>query len=467
MTIKIGSFCSGVEAATLAFTPLGATTEYVAEIEPFPAAVLAERHGASAPRYLPDPKKARTVKEREDAILRAKAMLKVGKWNTWREPANGRLINYGDFTAIDPDELPAVDLLVAGTPCQGFSAAGLRGSLEDARGQLTLYFVKLAHELVKRGKIKGFLWENVPGVLATSDNAFGSFLGGIVGADGPLQGYDHGGRWPSCGMVEGPAGRAAWRILDAEYFGLPQRRKRVFLVADFAGWIDPAAVLFELASVRGNSETRPVTREGTARNPSQSPERGDCGLSGRSPPKSGLSPSDGLHAVVAGQYIGSAEGGAPDAPVLTASNLEKGVNNQTPLISQVVAFALRGREQGAVPEVHQSGDTIGTLRAGEGGSSRDYLALEYGTRTVVRRLTPLEAERCMGFPDFYTEIPYQGKPASKCPDGPRFKAIGNSKAVPVVQWIGRRIIASACELENRIHKQSTEKNVDQDQSLCC
>lgn len=209
--ITFFSVCSGIEAATVAWSPLGWQCVGVSEIEKFPSAVLAHHY--------PDVK------------------------------------NHGDFTTVDVATLPRVDILCGGTPCQAFSVAGLRRSLDDARGNLSLSFVRLAHELADNNGLRNVVWENVPGVLSTKDNAFGCFLGALVGADDAVP-PPAGRRWPDEGMVSGPKGRAAWAVLDAQYFGLAQRRKRVILVADFGNGADPAAVLLEFHGLSRNPPTR-------------------------------------------------------------------------------------------------------------------------------------------------------------------------------------------------------------------
>lgn len=225
------SICSGIEAASVAWAGLGWSPVGFAEIDKFASAVLAERFGSNMPG----------------------------------EPFPGNAPpNFGDFTAIPLDTLGTVDLLVGGTPCQAFSFAGKRLSLEDARGNLTLAFAVLAHELAGSHGCRNAVWENVPGVLSTSDNAFGCFLGALVGADAPLDLPKGIGRWPDEGMVEGPRARAAWRVLDAQYFGLAQRRERVFVVVDFGNGADPAAVLFEPQGLRGNSPPRREAGQRTA-----------------------------------------------------------------------------------------------------------------------------------------------------------------------------------------------------------
>ena len=217
--MRFGSVCSGVEAASLAWNPLGWQAAWFAEIEPFPCAVLAH-HYPNVP-------------------------------------------NYGDMTTlperIRKGEIEAPDLLCGGTPCQAFSVAGMRKSLDDARGNLSLVFCELANAIDSARSVCGLapaiiFWENVPGVLHTKDNAFGCFLAGLVGSDVPLTPGTKGDRWPSAGMAAGSKRRAAWRVLDAQFFGVPQRRRRVYVVASSGegGGIDPSQILFERRSLSGN-----------------------------------------------------------------------------------------------------------------------------------------------------------------------------------------------------------------------
>ncbi|WP_457659573.1 DNA cytosine methyltransferase [Sinorhizobium medicae] len=212
-SLRFLSVCSGIEAASVAWHPLGWRAVAYSEIEKFPSTVLAHHY--------PD------------------------------------VPNLGDFTKIDVATLGQVDILAGGTPCQAFSVAGLRQSLADARGNLSLEFVRLAHELAASNGLRNVVWENVVGVLSTKDNAFGCFLAGLVGADSAIEPPAR-GKWPRHGMVSGPKGRAAWRVLDAQYFGVAQRRRRVIVVADFGNGADPAEVLFEQDSMRRHS---PPSRE--------------------------------------------------------------------------------------------------------------------------------------------------------------------------------------------------------------
>ena len=234
--IRYLSICSGIEAWTVACEGLGYQPVAFSEIDKFASAVLAHRFGSNMPG----------------------------------EPLSGNAPpNIGDFTRLIEDEalraqLGRIDILVGGTPCQAFSFAGKRLSLADARGNLTLAFAVLMHELAGSHGLRNAVWENVPGVLSTADNAFGCFLGALVGADHPLDLPKGVGRWPDAGMVAGPRARAAWRVLDAQYFGLAQRRERVFVVVDLGGGADPAAVLFEPQGLRGNSPPRREAGEGAA-----------------------------------------------------------------------------------------------------------------------------------------------------------------------------------------------------------
>lgn len=366
------SVCSGIEAASVAWDPLGWTPAAFAEIDPFPSSVLAHHY--------PEVK------------------------------------NHGDFTAIQSGWIGGtVDLLVGGTPCQSFSIAGQRAGLADDRGNLALQFALLA----ERVRPRWILWENVPGVLsANGGRDFGSILGALE-----QLGYG----W-------------AYRVLDAQHFGVPQRRRRVFLVGHFGDFRRAAAVLFERHSLQGHSSPRREEWEATPASPSRCLDGGrEGGLipfdttqitskENRSQPKPGDPKTDG-HGIavfaVNDFSLGTWEEVDRACSTLSASS------DRSRLASVVEIRSFDSRTALAPHGASIETDTANTLRSSD---HKEPQLIRNGP--AVRRLTPLECERLQGFPDDYTLVPWRGKPA---PDGPRYKAIGNSMAVPVMRWIGERI----------------------------
>lgn len=419
--------CAGISASTVAWKPLGWEAAAYSEIEAAPRAVLAHHY--------------------PDTPL------------------------HGDFTTIRGDEYGAIDLLVGGTPCQDFSVAGLRAGLDGDRGNLSLEFLRLAD----RARPRWVVWENVPGVLSIDGGrAFGAILGGL----GEL-GYGF-----------------AYRVLDAQFFGVPQRRRRVFVVGCAGDWRGAAAVLSERHSLSGHPAPRREAGEGVAISPTI--RAGGNSTGGTRPPGTDVDTADSLiptaygggntsgpipvaaalaahgrrqdfevetfitHALRGEGFDASEDGtgrGTPLVPVVTPIDMRQasrgatmtnnraegcsggapgtGIGNPgdpAPTVSTshvaAVAFDMRGRDGGA--QFEGPHDTA-NIRAASGGSSRSYVA-----SSAVRRLTPRECERLQGFPDDYTLVPHRGKPMA---DGPRYKALGNSMAVPVMRWIGERIAA--------------------------
>jgi DNA (cytosine-5)-methyltransferase 1 len=457
--MRYGSVCSGIEAASVAWHPLGWEPAFFSEIEAFPRAVLAHRFP-----HVP---------------------------------------LHGDFTTIKGDEYGPIDLLVGGTPCQSFSVAGLRGGLADDRGNLALEFLLLA----QRTRARWLVWENVPGVLSSNGGRdFGAILGGMVEL-----GYG-----------------IAYRVLDAQFFGVPQRRRRVFVVGYLGDWRRAAAVLFERQSLSGDPAPRREKGKNAPTLPSRSTAGGGLGtdfdLDGGLIPYdvdgcvNSLTANNGQRNEVSDVVRGSGiPWPAEIAPTLNAAFGDKqGLEDQHALngAGLFVTHALRGEgfdasEDGtgrgtpivpvgfnarqdpdhwhdrtgpldtdgstqAVFDPNQitsktnrsvptpgichtltstgnapvafsckdhgadAGDTAPTLRAMGHANSHANAGgqLAAVTGTAVRRLTPRECERLQGFPDDWTLVPHRGKPAA---DGPRYKALGNSMAVPCMRWIGERI----------------------------
>lgn len=416
--MKYGSVCSGIEAASKAWEPLGWKPAWFSEIEPFPSAVLAHH---------------------------------------WPE-----VTNLGDMTkiadAVRAGDVEAPDVLVGGTPCQAFSIAGLREGLSDDRGQLTLSYVELANAIDTKRRERGepesiIVWENVPGVLSSKDNAFGCFLAGLAGESSELQ--PAGGKWTHAGCVSGPERVIAWRVLDAQFFGVAQRRRRVFVVASARKGFDPAAVLFELDSVRRDSAPRRETQKAVAALTARGV--GTCGADDNQ------AQAGHLIAFGGGNTAGHIDVATactahgirldfdtetfavhgtqdPDTNRELAHTLGRNNGQENAIVTEPFTLAIRGRSEGSTIEVRNDGTANALLTPNGSRAGMGVGAIGWGMQ--VRRLTPIECERLQGFPDNHTLISWRGKDADECPDGPRYKAIGNSMAVPVMRWIGERIAAA-------------------------
>jgi DNA (cytosine-5)-methyltransferase 1 len=544
---KYATLCSGIEAVSMASESLDLEAVFFSDIEKFPIAVL-EHHYPETPQF--------------------------GDMMAWRE--------------WPKEKLAEVDLLVAGTPCQAFSVAGGRKSLEDDRGNLTLEFVRICDAIDNIRSDSGkqpawFCWENVPGVLSVEDNAFGCLLAALVGSDTPIQPTHHQG-WTGAGVVSGPKRTAAWRIIDAQYTGVAQRRRRVFVVASASQNASCAKILFESEGVRRDiapsrkkgetaaaclgvspaASSQPNVANGQGNvvaDPPDWPADVTCTMNAAYGDKQGIEDQhalagasmfvpDGDDVDKIQQTFGMSGFGAPqrkDTAMLTTNNCSH-IRGDSPLIiddrgdisdddiatplrvggeaptliteEPVMACIASGQanapatEDGSVPTLtclHEApifalhSACIG--RNPEAGPRKDYkddecgytldatgqaqavayamdslqsnamksdnphsgcrpvdlsktldatvpepsknqggmAVLENGDKAVggvsiVRRLTPIECERLQGFPDNYTRIPYRNKPPEKCPDGPRYKALGNSMAVPVMKFLITRIV---------------------------
>jgi len=436
--VRYGSVCSGIEAATVAWHPIGWTPAFFSEIEKFPRAVLAH-HYADTPCH-------------------------------------------GDFTTIGAYEYGPIDLLVGGTPCQSFSIAGLRGGLADDRGNLALEYLRLA----QRTRPQWLVWENVPGVLSSNGGRdFGSILGGMVEL-----GYGIAYRVLDAQYFGIPQRRRRvfvvgclgdWRRAAAVLFerhslsGHPAPRREKGQVAptvpsrgsaggglgtdfDCDGGLTvmahgqggaeittgkaptlscnhEAPILAHSLRAEGFDASEDGTGRGTPLVPVAIQERATSENEAAGPDGKGFR-TDGMaytleaRATVQAVAFGLATQQEPKwaeelCPTLQVPSRCGGGQ------PDAVAFDMRGRDGGA--QFEGPHDTA-NIRAASGGSSRSYVA-----SSAVRRLTPMECERLQGFPDGYTQIPWRGKDADQCPDGPRYKALGNSMAVPVMNWIGRRI----------------------------
>ena len=361
--MKYGSVCSGVEAATVAWHPLGWEPQWFSEIEPFPSEVLAQHY--------PDTP------------------------------------NFGDMTKFKewPNDRP-VDLLVGGTPCQSFSVAGLRKGLDDPRGNLMLTYLAIA----ERYSPRWLVWENVPGVLSSNRGRdFGTFLGAL----GQL-GYGF-----------------AYRVLDAQYFGVAQRRRRVFVVAGSrSGCAEEVLALTE--SCGGNPPTRGEAREAVAANAAR------CFAGSREASVAAAlettchdySRADGFNMVAQpfsphGHY--RYEASDQSATLQGRENRQAG---STHLVAQ--AFRKSKRAQTANDDETWVDDGLAnTLNGFDTGDARTTHAV--ATPMVVRRLTPVECERLQGFPDGWTDIGTD-KPTA---DSHRYKQLGNAVTVNVAEWIAR------------------------------
>jgi len=418
------SLFSGIEAASVAWLPLGWTCVGVAEIDPFPCAVLAHHY--------PDVPNLGSVVDITDAQIAA---------------------------------LGPIDIVVGGSPCQDLSVAGKRAGLAGERSGLFHQQLRIFHAARHFCGARFLLWENVPGAFSSNRGLdFAVVAGAMAGCRLPVPEIG----WGQEGVALGDHGLLEWAVLDAQWFGLAQRRRRVFALLDAGDWANRPPILLEPDKLRGDS--------------APSREAGE---------DSAASTGDGI-----ARCVTASEGKRGDletcnfvAHTLRGEGFdasEDGTGRGTPLVP--VGVALRGRDGGATAEL---GDEVAfTLRASEGGGDKPHVlahafdarqsdVIQYGDKSgpidtdghsigvlaehyshdycqdriysssgiapalnggmQVRRITPTECERLQGFPDNYTAIPWRKKPASECPDGPRYRALGNSMAVPVMRWIGKRI----------------------------
>lgn len=439
------SLFSGIEAASIAWRPLGWECVAVSEIEPFPCEVLKQRHGA--------------------------------------------VPNLGDVTKISEEDikrLGRIDLVVFGSPCQDLSVAGKRKGLEGERSGLFHVAINIVKWAKEHGGCRFALWENVPGAFSSNKGRdFAAVVGRMAGCrDVPVPPKG----WGSEGCAIGEEGILEWATLDAQWFGVAQRRRRVFALADFGDWVLRPPILLEPESLRGDSPPSREPGEGASSDTAPcltSSGRGveRCGdtrgqdpviavrdrrsvLKEGTPHVARCLNAGGMgrqdfetetmlvqcvtgsvsHTLKAEGFDASEDGTGRGNPIIAFSCKDYGADagSLSPTLRAMgngashanaggqvaVAVSLRGRDGSATAEL---GDEVqNCLRASGGGGDKAHVL----TAMQVRRLTPRECERLQGFPDDYTLIQVRGKPSA---DGPRYKALGNSMAVPVMRWIGTQI----------------------------
>lgn len=375
--MTLGSFFDGIGGSLLAAQHAGVTPIWASEIESFPCFVTR--------KHFPD------------------------------------VIHFGDITKLTPDTLPPVDIICVGSPCQDLSIAGKRKGLDGERSGLFKTAISIFHQMrERRGRPRFFVWENVPGAFSSNKGMdFRAVLEEIGQTEIPMP---QGNRWAPAGLAELPECQIAWRVLDAQYWGVPQRRRRIFLVADFAADGRCAGeILFESEGVQGDTAAGEGAREEAA---------------------------------------GGAEDCARTSGAITSWDVqskriydENGGNGKGVLAE--TAYTLNTIDHHAVAEIYgmksyseYACHKVAALRASGGacGGGSENLAL---SASVVRRLTPTECERLQGLPDGYTE---GGS------DATRYKALGNGMAQPCIDYVIRRI-AECAQLFRRkeTHKCSTKE----------
>lgn len=430
------SLFSGIEAATVAWKSLGWKCVAVSEIEPFPCAVLAHYYPGTP--------------------------------------------NLGDVTKItetDIKNLGQIDLVVFGSPCTDLSVAGKREGLQGKASGLFYEAIRIIQWARKHCGLRYALWENVPGAFSSNKGRdfaeVVSQMAGLKDIDTPKYG------WGKEGAAVGNAGMLEWRVLDAQWFGLAQRRKRVFAVIDFGDWNSRPPILLERESMRGNTSPSRETQKAAAPDAKKCTAR-SCEKVSKCLTSHGQRLDAESESFVVESVAPCLRNNGLENIVTIAGNVigrgDKTGGNGNGFDESGVCYTLTSTDRHAVAFKERAGcagggkgflgkdectftlstvkdqnifvtntitDVSGTLTSGHGGRGVDMDALASGqcvvTKTSVRRLTPLECERLQGFPDNYTRIAYRNKPKDECPDGPRYKALGNSMAVPVMRWIGEQI----------------------------
>lgn len=368
----------------------------------------------------------------------------------------------GDITKIHGDQIEPVDCITFGSPCQDLSMAGKRLGFDGNRSVLFLDAARIIKEMrtATNGMYPTFaVWENVPG--AFSSNGGEDFrtvleeLARIAQPDVSIpRPSGRGGRWSKAGAIAGNRWSLAWRQLDAQHWGVPQRRKRIALVVDFGGQ-RAAEILFERTSLSGNPDEGIQTWEATPGRSQASPSGCDRGVESytlkirsgcegggkgalvqteKSATLSTLQDQTLFQPVV---YDARGNGDGRTCPTITGDH-ENRITDYTAIAIERQTFNEQSFSH------YKESDKCSTLKAKAGnvGNGSECLIAEKAIRWIVRRLTPVECERLQGFPDGYTDIgdwtDSKGK-KHKYADSPRYKALGNSIALPQWFWLVQKM----------------------------
>ena len=373
--MRLLSLFSGIEAISVATSEFPVEVVAFSEIEPFPCSLLKHRYP--------------------------------------------EVMNLGDVTKVTQTtirKLGRIDIIVFGSPCQDLSIAGKREGLSGERSGLFKSAIRIVRWARKHNGCRYALWENVPGAFSSnSGEDFREVLRLFSGAKFPVK------KWRNSGVVFSNECQIEWRVLDAQHFGVPQRRRRVFALADFGDWANRPSILFESGSMRRDSEASGKERATTAARAGEGTafDFQAIGQYGSGKVGSTLSARDFKDSK---DLVVSATGPTTHALTARHDGSEDGSGRGTPII----------HSSDTAPAMTSSGPPYSRT-----GNQRVEAEALVATPTQVRRLTPTECERLQGFPDGWTDIPHRGKPAA---DAPRYKALGNSMAVPVVKWILERIL---------------------------
>lgn len=406
--------------------------------------------------------------------------------------------HYGDITKLSGETVPTVDVVIGGSPCQDLSVAGKRAGLSGERSGLFAEQIRLIKEMREYDMRTGnrgaadarpryMVWENVPGAMSSNGGEdFRAVLEQTakIADTSAVIPRPYGKKWTPAGAVVGNGWSIGWRILDAQFWGVPQRRRRIALVADFGGQSAPE-ILFEREGVRGDSAEGEEQEQTSA-----------AGTGSRAYPSVARTLTagyDGSPCADRGtNIVYRVRGNAVDRPAIyenhgrdvrykgplriagtVTADYGMGGNN-TPLVTQIFqnsgfgkytkdgvsrTITVSGGEYGGgsenlvcavdVRNARESDGVNGTLQSKPGGGYTLNAQNVVRVSETVRRLTPLECERLQGFPDGWTDIgawtDTKGKTHKESGDAARYKALGNSIAIPPWTWVLKRLSAQFSE----------------------